>query len=136
MEGDGKVKKQIGEHGYFAHVRVTCHDASGIPLSIAVDPRADDPWHRREGWTDGSLAGAALGLKLAGSSASCTITRIHGMPCDTTPTLMAIAAIRAVWAALSFVPNEDLAEQLEACVLRSAEVSPAGLEKELARTTL
>ncbi|MCE9545944.1 MAG: hypothetical protein K8T25_10555 [Planctomycetia bacterium] len=132
MEGDGKVKMQIGGRGFYARIQVICHDGSDIPRSVTVAPSADDPWYRREGWTDAGLAGAALGLKLAGSSSSCTITQIHGMPCDTNATLMAIAAIRAVWAAVSFVPDETMAQRLEACVLRKMEVAPADLERELA----
>src|SRR5262249_967348 len=101
------------------------------PSSVAIDPCADDPWNRKDGWTDGGLAGAALGLKLAGSSGTCTITRVHGMPIDTTPRLVAIAAIRAVWAALAFAPDEPMARRLEACVSRK-ELPHPDLEAELA----
>lgn len=135
MFGDGKVKKQIGSHGYFAHVRVDCQAVNKLPSSVALDPGVDTAWHRSEGWTDAAVSGAALGLKLAGAKAVCTITQIEGMPADSNSTLMAIAAVRAVWVALGFEPEEELAARLDGAILRRSEWSVADLERELGRTS-
>ena len=79
--------------------------------------------------------GAALGLGLADAKAACTITQITGMPVDSNPTLMAIAAVRAVWDALGFEPREELAECLEGAILQKSEWSVSDLERELGRTS-
>jgi hypothetical protein len=133
VEGDGKVLLQIGARGFYARVQVNLELASGEPV-VMLDASADEPWHRSEGWTDAAIAGAGLGLKLAGESGACTITGIQGMPADTNRTLVAIAAVRAVWAALAFQPNDALARRVEAAVLRRSELSVADLESELSGT--
>src|ERR1051326_6339688 len=134
MEGKGRVVKQIGSCGYYAEVDVGCNEAGDQASTVAIDRRANDPWHRREGWIDASLVGAEIGMKLAKFCGTCSVRRIHGMPCDTTPRVVAIATIRAVWAALGFVPSESLAKKLEACVLQG-ELSPTELETQLAGQT-
>jgi hypothetical protein len=106
-------------------------NVGGQTSCVTLDPSADDPWYRKEGWTDAAFAGVALGLKLAGTPAHCRIARIHGMSCDTNATLMAIAAIRAVWSALEFEPGDELSARLDTAILRRSEISVAKLEGEL-----
>jgi hypothetical protein len=133
MEYEGKVVKQIGALGFYARVRVhvTCQEIGQQPSSITLDASADDSWLRSNVWLDAAQAGAALGLKLAVRSAQYNITGVHGMPCDTNPTLVAIAAIRAVWSALAFEPDEALAGRIETAIIRRSEISVADLEGEL-----
>jgi hypothetical protein len=131
VDAEGKVLKQIGPCGFYARVWVNSHDIGQQPSQVTLDPSADDSWHRLQGWTDAALIGATMGMKLAAINARCKITRIHGMPCDTNPTLVAIAAIRAVWAALQFSPDDDLAARLEAAILRRSELDVADLEAEV-----
>lgn len=134
MQGMGKVIKQLGARGFYATVQVMCEKNAQPSSSVTLDPSADDPWYRSQGWTDASLAGAALGLKVANRTAACSITRIDGMPCDTNSTLVAIAAMRAVWAAFGFTPDKVTSERLEGIILRRSEVSVANLERELGLT--
>lgn len=134
MQGVGKVVKQRGARGFYAMVQVTCEETSELSSSITLDPSADDPLYRSQGWTEAALAGAALGLKVSNRIAACSITRIHGMPCDTNSTLVAIAAMRAVWAAFGFAPEKIIAARLEDIILRRSEVDVADLEHELGRT--
>jgi hypothetical protein len=55
------------------------------------------------------------------------------MICDTNPTLAALAAIRAVWAAIPFMADDTLVQRMEACILRKSELTPGELEWELTR---
>jgi len=129
--GEGKVLKQTGGRGYYARVQVDCQNVGEQPSSVTLDPAADDGWHRAEGWTDAAITGAALGLKIAEVRARCTITRIHGMICETNSTLVAVAAVRAVWQAIGYEPAEELAARLEASILRRSELKVSDLEDQL-----
>jgi hypothetical protein len=131
MGGEGRIAKQIGAHGYYACVTVRCQDIGTVPSPVTLDPSADDSWYRSQGWTNAALAGAALGLKFAGIAACCKVMRIHGMPCDTNSTLVAIAAIRAVWSAIGFAPDQELTDRMESLVLRRSELRVDDLEGEL-----
>lgn len=131
MEGEGKVVQQIGQLGFYARVWVACQDECEPLARVTLDAHANDPWQQSQGWTDAALAGAALGLRIAGRTMHCTVKRIHGMPCDTNPTLVAIAAIRAVWAALAFKPSETLAKRIDAAILRRSTITVASLEQVL-----
>lgn len=55
------------------------------------------------------------------------------MVVDTSPALVAIAAIQAVWAACSCVPSAEQNARLEALVLRSHKLSVGQLKAELLR---
>jgi hypothetical protein len=120
--------KQIGGRGYYARVTINCQETNEAS-SIGIE--GSDEWHRSEGWIDAALAGVALGLRIAKKNARCVVTRIHGMPCDTNATLVAIAAIRAVWNALGFEPDQALANRVETAILRRSQISIADLEREL-----
>jgi hypothetical protein len=70
-------------------------------------------------------------MSLAEMVGTCTVTGVRGMVCDTSPALVAIAAVRAVWAASGFVPGPALAERVEACVVRGHKLSVDQLSLEL-----
>lgn len=129
MEADGRVMKQIRGRGYYASVRLTYEDAGGDGPPAVLAPGVENAWDRE--WFDAAVAGVALGLELARAPGRCTITRVHGMVCDTNPTLVAIAAVRAVWAAVSFDPDEATAQKIESCILRGHQMTPADLRREL-----
>jgi hypothetical protein len=131
MEGEGRVLQQIGPVGFYARVWVACQDECEPSVRVTLEAQANDPWQQTQGWTDAALAGAALGLKIAGRTMHCTVKRIHGMPCDTNPTLVAIAAIRAVWAALAFEPSETLAKRIDDAIRRRSTITVANLEQML-----
>jgi hypothetical protein len=57
---------------------------------------------------------------------------VHGMVCDTSPALVALAAMRAVWAVLEFAPSEPLIASVECCITRGHQLSPEALRVELA----
>lgn len=131
MDGQGRIAKQVGGKGFYALVNVMVADVASQSPTTTIDPSADDDWQRAEGWTDAAIVGAELGMKLARCSADCTITRVHGMPCDTNSTLVAIAAIRAVWAALGFLPDQAIDDQLEHFIAHRTELSVAQLQRKL-----
>ena len=115
MPAEGKVAQQIGPVGFYARVWVECALREGNPSRPVrvVDEQAE------VAWKSAAAAGATWALEIAGVRASCAVTRIHGMPCDTNPTLVAIAAARAVWTALQFIPDEAVAARVEESILAS-----------------
>ncbi len=129
VEVEGIVARQVGSHGYFAAVRVQ-HD-SDSPHEIIVDAEAIDEYYLRLGYGEAAALGAALGYSLSGASGACVITHVRGMVCDTSPTLVAIAAIRAIWIATEFSPLANLASRVESCVMRGHSLSLDDLKAEL-----
>lgn len=130
METEGRVIRQVGGRGYYAAVGVVrTPDATG--LRVVIDHQADDEWQRAQGWTAAAAAGAALGLELAGAAVGLAVTRVHGMVCDTSPGLVAIAAVRAAWGAVGFAPDRSLADAVEGCIGRGHRLSPEALRTEL-----
>jgi hypothetical protein len=113
-EAEGRFAKQIGGRGSFASVRVA-YSLAGDGVQLA--PRADNDWHRSQGWLDAAVAGCALGLALAGKCGGCTVAEVGEDVCPggTTRAAVMVAAIRAVWAATGFEPDERLAERLAGC---------------------
>ncbi len=133
MDTVGQVAKQLGARGFYASVSVSL-----IPVamrSVTLSPAAEDEWERSQGWSGAAVDGVVLGLELAGASGYCVVTRIHGMICDTSPGLMAIAGVRAAWAAASFIPEPTLAEIVEVCILRGHQLSPAAVRAKLTKST-
>ena len=123
MLAEGKVAQQIGPVGFYARVWVECAVREGDPSRPV---RVLDV-HAQEAWKSAAAAGATWALETAGARASCAVTRIDGMPCDTNPTLVAIAAARAVWTALQFTPGEAVAARVEECITSSHRISEGRL---------
>ena len=131
MEAEGRIAKQIGARGWYASVRLSLVPAAGRDVVLA--PSSANEWYKSEGWLDAAVAGAALGLELADGTGRCSITSVHGMPCDTSSALVLLAAVRAVWAALAFAPNEVLASAVEGCITRGHQLSADAVRAELLR---
>jgi hypothetical protein len=131
--GNGEVRKQFGARGFFGRVRVHCREAGHRPTLISISPAAAGDWERSEGWVDGAIVGVGIGIRLAGTTADCEFTSIHGMCVDSSPTVMAIAGIRAAWDAVGFKPSDEMRTRLESLVLRSRGMLPEQLEVELRR---
>lgn len=83
MEAEGKVAKQVGGRGYYARVQLRCTDIGCNSTAVTLEPSAVDEWYHRQGFVIAAIRVVQLALTLAGTSAHCTITRIHGMPVDT-----------------------------------------------------
>ena len=129
VEVEGIVARQVGSHGYFAAVWLR-HD-SDHPNEVIVDVDAIGEYDRRLGWGEAAAFGAGLGISLSGASGAFVITHVRGMICDTSPTLVAIAAIRAIWIATEFSPLANLASRVESCVMRGHSLSLDDLKAEL-----
>jgi hypothetical protein len=134
MEGEGRVAMQIGGRGWYASVSLSLVPAD--EKEIALSPSAMDDWQRSEGWLEAATAGAALGLEVAGVHGQCLVTRVHGMPCDTSPGVVAVAAVRAAWAAIGFVPGTSLATAVERCITRGHQISVEALWVGLTAVTI
>ena len=71
-------------------------------------------------WKKGAVAGVEYALRVCGNPQYVVvITRIRGAHTDTNPTIVAAAAMNAVWKALSFQPPEELISCIEQKVLNS-----------------
>jgi hypothetical protein len=121
VDGEGRVVRQVGGRGWYASVRLSVVPAAERDVALAAS--ALDEWHRSEGWLDAAVTGAALGLELAGAAGLCRITSVHGMVCDTSPGVVTLAAARAVWAAVGFLPAEPLSTAVEGCIARGHQLS-------------
>ena len=134
VQGIGKVAEQTGMRGFSAIVHITCDPSDGLFCSLMLHPTTDLAWLQSEGFVEASLVGATLGLRIANRTAKCMITNIQGKPCDTNSTLVAIAAMLAVWNALNFVPDPRTIERLQDSILRSTQIPVEDLGNELAFT--
>jgi hypothetical protein len=112
----GRVARQIGASGFYAHVSVECRAPLGAlgPPACALD---DDSVPRS--WRSAAISGAAWALDIANARVICRITTIQGMARDTNPTLMAIAAARAIWTAVEFKPGDALLAKVEQAISSS-----------------
>ena len=128
-EAEGRVAKQFGGRGWYATVRLSLVPAAGREV-VAV-PSAADGWQLGEGWLEAAAAGTAVGLELAGATGRCEITGVHGMVCDTSPGVVALAAVRAAWAACGFEPDEALVAAVEGCVDRGHQFARDAILAEL-----
>jgi hypothetical protein len=129
--GEAKIRKQVGDQGWFAFVRLRCRAIGAGNTTVEVLPTAAGDFERSEGWADGAFAGARLGLELAKTTADCEITLVSGQPVDSFPTVFVIAGVRAVWRALRFQPSASLEARLESALLNSGQMTVADLESDL-----
>ena len=136
MEFQGLVLRQVDGRGFYSRVHLTYEKTpDGSSLVTPALPKEDD-WEKAQGWYDAAIQGAQLGLTLAESSGRCVITYLHGHnTCDTTPDRVALAAVRAVWAALSFPLSEVMEQRIHDLILQTGNLTLLELEKEL-RTIL
>ncbi|MCE9562414.1 MAG: hypothetical protein K8U57_10205 [Planctomycetes bacterium] len=120
VEVEGRVANQIGNRGFFAVVRVRFKSDSASSVTVASD--AEDSYGGNE-WPAAARFGAALGMAVAEVTGHCRVTGVRGMLVDTNSTLMAIAAMKAVWAAVEFQPTAELVAKVETCVYESRRLS-------------
>src|SRR5689334_22662504 len=76
-------------------------------------------------WKNGAIAGVEYALRVCGNPQyAVVITRIRGAHTDTNPTIVAAAAIDAVWKALAFQPSPQLLSCIEQTVFNSWSIPP------------
>ncbi len=119
VEADGRYVLQSGGRARYARVRVRYladppPRLSGPRAALAAGLLADSGWSERE--LAAAVEGAGLGLELAGVAGRCVVTWVHepdSVPPNVSPPgAFAVAAARAVWAAMGFVPDEATARQV------------------------
>lgn len=130
MEATAKIAKQIVGRGFCARVSMWCEPGTVGGPAISLSLR-DDPYYRSQGWLDAAALGAELGAKIAGFTGSCILIDLHGMVIDTSSTLVAIAAMKAVWSCVSYEPSAKLAEVVDGLIPRFKGVTVDRLEQEL-----
>lgn len=134
VEVEGRVAKQVGGCGYFALVRACVTPENSV--SVKAEPSTLDDYDRGQGWLEAAEYGVPLGMELAAKTGCCKLIRVRGMTCDTSPALVAIAAMRAVWTATGFEPSIELAERAEECVLAGHRLSLDQLADRLRETAV
>lgn len=132
MDGEYRIAKQLSDgRAFYARVRVNCRDSVEQTRNVLLAAEVEDRWQSHsQDWLEAAIVGASLGLEIADKQGVCVITDLHGHAVDTTPRVVAIAGVRAVWAAVSFHPDDDMAARLESCLLRR-DVTPSDIEREL-----
>lgn len=126
---EGRVARQVGKRGYYAAVWV-CQDPSALDgARIAPDAYVYDA-----DWRDAAVFGVDLGRQLAGYCGGFVVTQIKGMCVDTSPVLVAIAAARAVWAAVGFAPSQELGVAVEEAITAGHRTTLQGLTQVLHAT--
>jgi hypothetical protein len=129
MTGRGRFARQVGGRGCFGIVEVEIDPNSPI-TSILVQTHGDGfqsqgqiegvPERGYEEWKQGAVLGVAFALWTTGyPDCAVVITRIEGMTSDTNSTIVAAAAMDAVWNALAFTPEAALTAQIEQSVVAS-----------------
>lgn len=127
MEADGRFVLQSGGRCRYARVRVRYLNE---PPAGPDEPRAELAAGLREeggwfaGWREAALLGAALFLESTGAPGRCIVIQINDRdvpPSVTTPRTIAVAAVRAAWAAVGFAPDEETAKRVEARAAGQAE---------------
>jgi hypothetical protein len=115
-------KFQGGSGGGYSRVHVHCIEPNQ-PLSIEII-LDEDGWNEqfREGrlklLQDAAIYGLTFAFDQAGvSKGAWVIHRIVAELVDTNPTIMAVAAARAGWKAVSTPPPKELDDHLQALVL-------------------
>jgi hypothetical protein len=120
MEAEGRLVIQTGGRCRYGRVRVrylrTPADEPAAPRAEAApEVAASKDWNPEE--VAAAMAGAALGLESAGAAGRCVVTALHDPshpPSVIRPWTVAVAAVRAAWAAVGFVPDEETARRVEA----------------------
>lgn len=132
MQGKGEIRKYVGKLPHVAVVEVMCEEADSIEI---VDRCEGEGWVRQgwieeagskgyDDWKRAAEVGVRFGLKVCGSHALVTIDCISGMRTDTNATAVAIAAARAVWDGVGYMPSEGMQQEMEASLIGAWELDP------------
>lgn len=129
MNGQGRFAKQLNGIGCFGLVEVEIELNSSITF-ILMDTHGEGfhsqgyveevPERGYETWKQGAVLGVAYALRvMEAPSCAVTITKIEGLTSDTNPTIVAAAAMDAVWKAFGFTPEPGITEIIEQSILAS-----------------
>ena len=120
-EAEGRVVLQSAGRCCYGRVRVRYLNEQANELSEAQALVALSGGAWPPAWVEAAVTGAALGLQLSGASGRCEIVELHNPeipPSTIRPWCIALAAVRAVWAAVEFVPDQEAERKSEeACAL-------------------
>lgn len=118
---EGKFLRQREGKGYAARVFIELNEGDSYPRVTAQLETPSIPVLFSQGdiekayaptyndWIQGAVIGASYALaKLKNSVYMVTITTIIGMETDTNPTIVAAAAIFAVWNAVNYHPHDEI----------------------------
>jgi hypothetical protein len=134
MTGRGRFARQLNGRGCFGIVEVEIETNSPI-TSISVQTHGEGftsqgsiesvPKRGYESWQQGAVLGVAFALWTAGHrDCRVVITEILGLTSDSNPTIIAAAAMTAVWDALAFTPEPALIARIERSVVASQSLPP------------
>ncbi len=118
MEAEGRLVIQSGGRCRYGNVRVRYEESAeetGVRAVAAPEVYARKGWAPE--WIEAAVTGAALGLESAGAPGRCVIIALHNPDHPESvirPWTVAVAAVRAAWAAVGFVPDSETAQRIEA----------------------
>lgn len=125
----GRFTRQTQGKGYAAVVTLTI-DLSATDKHVSVECHGrgfysqgyieEVPEQGYDNWKQGAVVGVNYALDVAGiGPCHVMITKIEGLTTDTNPTVVAVAAMDAVWKGLDFTPPADIDTSVKAAALAS-----------------
>ncbi len=125
----GRFTRQSHGKGYGAVVTLTI-DSAATETHISLDCHGqsfrsqgyieDVPEQGYDDWKQGAVAGVDYALKVAGlEPCGVVITKIEGLTTDTNPTIVAVAAMDAIWKGMGATPPADIDAYVKAAALDS-----------------
>jgi hypothetical protein len=129
MIAEGRFTRYKNKRSYAAVVEVELNMVTDGPfVTVQTDGNGftsqgtieNTPRQGYDHWKAGAVAGVQYALQTCGNPAYGVVVRsIRGMHTDTNPTVVAAAAINAVWEALAFQPPDDVIACIEQKVFSS-----------------
>jgi len=115
MHGAHRILHTVDGRTLFARVEVEV-----VPGDQATEIRVSDANNAQNAlWRTAAVAGVRFALRDAGRTAHVVVQSIDATVVDTTTIAVAVAACRAVWAALGFVATATSEEALELALAAS-----------------
>lgn len=115
----GAVEVEIDLHSFVTSISVQTH-GDGFRSQGYIE---EVPAQGYEDWKQGAVLGVAFALWTAKQrECGVVITKIEGLTSDTNPTIIAAAAMDAIWKAIEYTPESTLTSQILQNILMSWEL--------------
>jgi len=98
------------------HISLDCH-GQGFRSQGSIE---DVPEQGYDDWKQGAVVGVDYALRAAGlEPCGVVITKIEGLTTDTNPTIVAVAAMDAIWKGMRVTPQADVDAYVKAVAMDS-----------------
>ncbi len=106
--GEYRIAKQVGLKGYFGRVVLEAQPRNDGEVTIEFDRQRADEWQSGVRFGIEYAIEHVSPAKLLGSGAEVRVTVIEGQDCDTSTSLIAYVAARAMFQAIGVDPPNEL----------------------------